>query len=78
MYYGGEGARQNYAEAFKWFKLSANQGNNSAQYNLGIMYANGKGVRQDHAEAKEWFGKSCDNGLQTGCDQYKKMNELGI
>ena len=72
MYTFGEGVRQNYAEAFKWYKLAAEQGNASAQFNLGLMYNEGEGVRQNYSEAKEWFGKSCDNGSQEGCDAYKE------
>jgi len=53
----------------------ANQGNASAQYNLGVMYHNGEGVRQNINTAKEWFGKSCDNGEQLGCDKYRILNQ---
>ena len=24
---------------------------------------------------KEWYGKTCDNGNQTGCDEYRKLNK---
>ena len=37
---------QNYAEAVKWFRLAADQGDASAQYNLGVMYAKGQGCRR--------------------------------
>ena len=76
LYYNGEGVRQDYAEAFKWFKLSADQGNADAQLGLGLLYMNGEGVRQDYAKAKEWFGKSCDNGYQMACEKYKELNNL--
>ena len=74
MYNFGMGVRQNYAEAFKWYKLAAEQGDASAQVKLGWMYNFGMGVRQNYSEAKEWFGKSCDNGSQEGCDAYKELN----
>ena len=38
-----EGVPQNYAEALKWYRLAADQGDADAQYNLGVMYANGQG-----------------------------------
>ncbi len=33
----GHGVPQNYAEARKWYRLAADQGGTSAQYNLGII-----------------------------------------
>ena len=48
MYYKGLGVVQDYHDAFKWTKMAADQGNASAQYNLGLMYDEGKGVRQDY------------------------------
>lgn len=73
----GKGIRQDHKKAFEWYQKSANQQNSKAQYNLGVAYSMGEGVRQNKATAKEWFGKSCDNGLQLGCDEYRKLNEKG-
>ena len=42
MYEHGEGVPQDYAEAVRWYRLAADQGYASAQYNLGVMYNNGK------------------------------------
>ena len=47
MYYTGQGAHQDYAEALRWFRQAAAQGLTPAQYNLGVMYDGGYGVRQD-------------------------------
>ena len=58
MYAKGQGAPQNYAEALKWFRLAANQGDADAQYNLGLMYARSRGVPLDYAEAMQWFQKA--------------------
>jgi len=51
-----------YKEAVKWFKKAANQGNASAQTNLGFMYDNGQGVRQDYKEAVKWYKKAANQG----------------
>ena len=51
-----------YAEAVKWFRLSAEQGYAKAQYNLALMYANGQGVSQDYKEAAKWFRLSAEQG----------------
>jgi TPR repeat protein len=47
MYRNGHGVTQDYKTAIKWYRLSAEQGNASAQLNLGAMYANGYGTIQD-------------------------------
>ena len=41
MYRIGQGVKQNYPEAVKWYRLAADQGDSSAQYLLGLMCANG-------------------------------------
>ena len=41
---------------------AAEQGNATAQYNLGVMYDNGQGVRQDDAQAVQWYRKAAEQG----------------
>jgi TPR repeat protein len=53
---------QDDAQAAKWTRLAADQGNASAQYRLGLMYYNGRGVPQDYAEAAKWFRLAADQG----------------
>ncbi len=55
MYQYGDGVRQNYATAFKWYKLAAEQGNAIAQNSLGEMYLQGQGVTLDRIRALMWF-----------------------
>ena len=50
------------AEAVRWFRLSADQGDASAQYNLGASYANGEGVLKDSVLAHMWFNIAGANG----------------
>ena len=57
-YAEGDGVRQSWAEAVKWYQKAADQGNADAQYNLGFCYANGDGVRQNWAEAVKWYNRS--------------------
>ncbi len=45
MYDEGQGVPQDHAEAVKWFRKAANQGDATAQYNLGLMYGKGSGVK---------------------------------
>ncbi len=41
----------------------AEQGDASAQYNLGVMYADGEGVPQDDTEAGRWYRLAADQGV---------------
>ena len=62
MYYNGQGVPQDYAEAVKWYRLAADQGDAYAQYNLGVMYDNGEGVPQDYKEAVKWYRLAAEQG----------------
>ena len=55
MYDNGEGVPQDYAEAVRWYRRAAKQGNASAQNNLGLMYEGGNGVAQNFVQAHKWF-----------------------
>lgn len=47
---------------------------------LGLLYyqGKGKGVRQDKVAAKKYFGKACDLGEESGCNNYRILNEQGV
>ncbi len=62
MYYKGQGIPQDHAEAARWSRKAAEQGDANAQINLGIMYEEGQGVAQDYAEALNWFEKGTEQG----------------
>jgi hypothetical protein len=62
MYDDGEGVPKDIAEAVRWFRLAADQGDVYAQYNLGVKYVKGEGVPQDSAEAVRWFRLAADQG----------------
>ena len=55
MYAEGKGVPQDDAEAVKWCRLAADQGNYYAQRNLAISYAKGEGVPQDYVQAHMWI-----------------------
>ena len=50
-----QGVPQDDKEAIKWWRLAAEQGDNEAQCNLGVMYYEGIGVPQDYEEAVKWW-----------------------
>lgn len=66
IYANGEGVKQNYAEAVKWFKKSAEQGNAWAQSELGVCYYQGKSVAVDHKKAFKLYTKSAEQNYMIG------------
>jgi hypothetical protein len=59
MYASGERVRKDTAEATKWYRKAAEQGNASAQFGLGVIYST---VQQDYAEAAKWLRKAAEQG----------------
>ena len=55
MYDEGMSVSQDDKTAVKWYTLAAEQGDASAQNNLGAMYGNGEGVLQDYVRAHMWW-----------------------
>jgi TPR repeat protein len=51
-----------YATALKEWTPLAEQGDASAQYNLGLMYRNGRGVIQDYKTAVKWYTLAAEQG----------------
>jgi TPR repeat protein len=63
MYSNGLGVPQDYKEAVRLYRLSAEQGDAKAQSNLGNNYALGEGVPQDYVSAHMWFNLSSSQGI---------------
>ena len=51
-----------FATALREWKHLAEQGDASAQFNLGLMYYRGKGVIQDYKTALKWFTLAAEQG----------------
>ena len=66
-----------YSEALREFNKAAQQGDTSAQFNLGVMYANGRGVPQDHREAVKWFRLAAEQGHALAQNNLGVMYEEG-
>jgi TPR repeat protein len=58
LYRNGWGVGQDYAEAMRWYRKAADQGNADAQNIIGWLYRNGWGVGQDYADFSGYFGRS--------------------
>lgn len=52
-----------FGASFSETKRAAEQGDASAQNNLGFMYANGEGVPQDDKTAVKWYRLAAEQGL---------------
>ena len=59
----------------KWFRLAAEQGHASAQYNLGVMYHKGKGVIQNTVYATMWGGIAAANGYKDGTKLFHALSK---
>jgi hypothetical protein len=54
--------RRDYPTALRLIRPLAEQGDATAQYNLGVFYDNGLGVPQDKVNAYVWFNLSAAQG----------------
>ena len=61
-----------FATALREWTPLAEQGNASAQYNLGFMYKNGEGVLQDYKTAVKWYRLAAEQG------HAKAQGNLGV
>ena len=50
------------SKALRLIRPLANDGNATAQFNLGVIYLTGRGVQQDYSAAALWFRKAAEQG----------------
>ncbi len=68
---------KNYANALTEWKAIAEQGNASAQYNLGLMYDTGEVVSLDYAEAMKWYRLAAQQGHAKAQSNFGLMYDNG-
>ena len=66
MYAKGQGVKEDYKEAARWYLKSAEQGHAGAQVAIAELYEAGQGATQDNAEAAKWFRKAAEQGYAPG------------
>ena len=54
--------RGDYATALREWRPLAEQGDASAQFQLGLLYDNGDGVPRDYAKARQWYERAAAQG----------------
>ena len=62
MYHVGDGVGQDYAEAIKWYRKAADQGNAASEEAIGSLYQWGQGVAKDYTEAVKWYRRAAVQG----------------
>jgi len=72
MYTHGEGAPENDAEAFKWYRKAAEPGDALAQSVLGHKYYLGDGVPENYVKAHVWWSMAKTQGHENS----KKVLEI--
>jgi uncharacterized protein len=60
----------------RWYRAAAEQGNASAQNNLGASYANGQGVVQNFVLAHMWFNIAAANSIENAAENRNRVAEL--
>ena len=61
-YRDGNGVRQDFTEAIKWFRKAAEQGCADAQFALAECCENGWGIEEDPDEAVQWYRQAAEQG----------------
>ncbi len=74
----GQSMPQDYAQAMKWYRKAAEQGDARAQFNLGVMYDKGQGVPQDYAQAMKWYRKAAEQSDAGAQNNLSRMYGLGL
>lgn len=62
LYRRGQGVKQDFGEAARWYRVAAQRSHPVAQYNLAVLYSMGRGVSADWAEARHWFHLAAEQG----------------
>jgi TPR repeat protein len=66
VYRAGDGVTpQDYAEALRWYRQSAEQADPNAANNLGAMYEHGMGAAKDMVAAATLYRRAAQQGLAT-------------
>ena len=83
MYEKGQGIPYDLGEAFKWYRLAADQGYGLAQRALGFFYETQEfGGSKDYISAYMWYSMASDQGDQVAAKGRgrveKKMSDMQI
>lgn len=60
----GQGGKEDFAAAFKQYRLAANAGNRMAQYRMGLLRQEGLGAPRNRIHAYAWFSLASTDGMK--------------
>jgi TPR repeat protein len=72
----GRGVAKDYSESTRWQRLSAEQGNPSAQLSLSVAYYTGGGVPQNYVEAYKWANLAAAQGKEKAKEAQEFRDEV--
>ena len=72
VYFWGQGVAIDYERAMAAYKIGAEAGDSTSQFQLGHMYYNGTGVAVDYKQARPWLEKAAAQ------DQPNAVRVLGV
>jgi TPR repeat protein len=76
MYAAGDDVPEDDAEAVRWYRLAAEQGDAIAQVRLGWMYAYGEGGPEDDVLAYMWWHLAAAQGDEAGQNNKARAEEM--
>src|SRR5258707_322023 len=68
-YQTGQGVKQDYTEAVRWFRRAAESNDPSAQCYLGYCYQTGSGVPQELGQAAKWLLEAAEQATQAAQEE---------
>src|ERR1039458_744829 len=74
----GLGVSVNYAEAMRWFRRAAGEGDYTSANAVGVLYQQGLGVSVDYAESMRWYLKAAEAGYDTAMYNIGVLWEGGL
>ena len=74
MYQRGDGGRQDFRRALRYFMLAAAKKDPEAMYLTGSMYYNGEGVSADYPEAFRWFRMAAEKAISSPCNTFRSCS----
>jgi len=72
----GYGVNQDFEQAVKWYKKSAEQGHIKAQAYLAWMYYEGVGVAKDYERSLFWYKKAFEQGDKNAKLKFIEISNL--
>jgi hypothetical protein len=68
---------RNFGEAMRWFRISADHGDSTAQADVGELYFHGHGVAVDYGQALIWYRRSAAQGNAAAQDSIGALYARG-